>query len=159
MTPPCHPGTLTARELHHTRRVHTSAGQQLLSEISHLRTRSRRGVKYQRPKRRRISHAAAAPGAPAARQGERVSSLRWAAGPGQTGSLRDEKIKGVRALSAQARAGRRAGARGAEGGRAGVNPSRSAMARGRRRAQRPRPGHPPPRPGWTRKLARAQRAA
>lgn len=51
----------------------------------------------------------------------------------------------MRALSAQARAGRRAGARGAEGGRAGVNPSRSATARGRRRAQSP-PARPPPAP-------------
>lgn len=47
MTPPFSPSTLTAGELHDTCRIHTSTGQQLLPEISHLRTTSQTEVKSQ----------------------------------------------------------------------------------------------------------------
>lgn len=51
LSPLCQPGTLTTGELHDTGRVHASTAQQLLSEISHLRSTKQGQVKYQCPKK------------------------------------------------------------------------------------------------------------
>ena len=87
VTLPCSPSTLTAGELHDSRRVHAGAGQQLLSEISHLRMASQRevrsqGVLHQLQQRCSLSTSA---------EGELTSSVRRQAE--EVGFLHDQEIR------------------------------------------------------------------
>lgn len=65
LSPPCQPSTLTTGELHNTGRVHASTAQQLLSEVSHLRSTKLREVKCQCPRKAPHGQHPAAKGSPA----------------------------------------------------------------------------------------------
>lgn len=62
IAPPCSRSTLTTGELHDSRGVHAGTGQQLLSEISHLRRARQREVRPQEALQQRRSFSTSAEG-------------------------------------------------------------------------------------------------
>lgn len=84
IAPPCSRSTLTAGELHDSCRVHAGTGQQLLSEISHLRRARQREVRPQEALQQRRSFSTST-------EGELRSSVQRQVE--EVGFLQDENIR------------------------------------------------------------------